>query len=213
MFKSCSILLLPMKLRIRGVELRLSFSLLCLMALCAALGVAHDFFFCASAVTVHELGHLAVMLHYGDKPSKIRVSLCEIAIDDPNRAGRTDRQNFFIIFFGPFVNFICFLPCFLLYLCGNDFFLSLAAANLSVGLFNLLPVMSLDGGQLLYLLLSKRTGAQRAERAVNVLSFLILFPLAALGFLVLFRSKYNFSLFMVCGYIIFSLICRKSQVF
>lgn len=202
-----------MKLRIKGTELQLSFALLCLMALCAALGIMQGFLYCAAAVTVHELGHLAVMLHYGDKPAKIRVSLCEIAIDDDKRAQQSDRQNFFIIFFGPFVNFICFLLCFLLYLWGNRFFLNLAAANLSVGLFNSLPVMSLDGGQLLYLLLLRRTTAERAERVVNALSFAILFPLAALGFLVLFQSKYNFSLFFICGYIIFSLISRKSRVF
>ena len=202
-----------MKLRIRGVELRLSFSLLCLVAVCVILGIMPGLLCCAAAVTIHELGHLIVMLHYGDKPSEIRVSLFEIAIKDKNRAQRSDRQNFFIIFFGPFVNFICFLLFFLLYLMGNDLFLSLAAANLSVGLFNSLPVLSLDGGQLLFLLLSRKRDARFAERTVNVLSFITIFPLAALGFILLFHSKYNFSLLMVCGYIVLSLLSRKNSVF
>ena len=118
-----------------------------------------------------------------------------------------------IIFFGPAANFICFLPAFLLYLIGTDRILPFAAANLSVGLFNLLPVMSLDGGQLLYLCLCRRMAPDRAEKVVYRATFIMIFPLAAIGFFILFHSQYNFSLLCVCAYLIFSLITRQERYY
>ena len=77
----------------------------------------------------------------------------------------------------------------------------------------MLPVMSLDGGQLLYLILSRRLSENSAEKVVNIITFIFIFPLAALGFLLLFKSKYNFSLLFVCVYLIFSLIFKKNRYF
>ena len=88
-----------------------------------------------------------------------------------------------------------------------------AAANLSVGLFNCLPVMSLDGGQLLYLLLCRRFSQEFSEKAVDVCTFVCIFPLAALGFLVLLRSENNFSLLFVSIYLVFSLLFKGNRYY
>lgn len=84
---------------------------------------------------------------------------------------------------------------------------------MSVGLFNLIPVMSLDGGQLLYLLLSRRFDEALAERLVNIVTFLFIFPLAAVGFLLLLKSKYNFSLLFVCIYLVLSLVLKNNRYY
>ena len=82
-----------------------------------------------------------------------------------------------------------------------------------MGLFNLLPVMSLDGGQLLYILLSRRRTPGQAEKIVCRLTFICIFPLAALGFVVLFHSHYNFSLLFVCVYLVFTLLTRQEKYY
>ena len=153
------------------------------------------------------------MCIFGYAPEKIKISLFEISISDRKRQERSFIQNFLIIFFGPFSNFICFILFYLLYLIGNDFFLYPAAANLSVGLFNVLPVMSLDGGHLLYLVLCKFFSESISQRVVNVITFIIIFPLAFFGFVLLFNSKYNFSLLIVCIYLVLSLLCRNNKYF
>ena len=89
------------------------------------------------------------MLICKSPPDKIKISLFEIKITNSSRQLNTTRQNIFIIFFGPLVNFICFILFYLLYLCNSEFLLPIAMANLCTGLFNMLPVMSLDGGQLM----------------------------------------------------------------
>lgn len=202
-----------MKLKIGGVRIEISFLLLCLAAVSVIFRVFPGFCCCALAVVVHESGHLLTMRLLGYMPESIRISPFEMMISDPSRQERTAKENFLIIFFGPIANFICFLPCFLLYLGGTEKILPFAAANLSVGLFNLLPVLSLDGGQLLYLLLSRRRTPEQAERVVCRLTFCSIFPLAALGFYTLFRSHYNFSLLFVCAYLVFSLLTRQEKFF
>lgn len=168
---------------------------------------------CSFAVVIHESGHLLMMLIFGSKPKKISISLFEIAINDESRQQRSDLQNFLIVFFGPFANFICFIIIFLIYLCSGTDLLKFAYVNLSLCILNLLPVMSFDGGQLLYILLSRRFTGHTAEKAVNIITFIALFPIAVLGFIILFNSDYNFSLLFVCGYIILSLIFKNNRYF
>lgn len=202
-----------MKLRLRQTEIEISYTLVCLTALSMLLGVFQGFLWCALAIALHEGGHLLIMARYEYFPKRIKIALFAIDIIDSERQQRSRKENLLIIFFGPFANFICFLCGYLLYLNGIECFLPFAAANLSVGLFNCLPVMSLDGGQLLYLLLSRRFSRDISEKMVDVCTFLCIFPLAALGFLVLLRSKNNFSLLFVSVYLLFSLLFKGNRYY
>ena len=165
------------------------------------------------AVIIHECGHLFAMLICKSPPDKIKISLFEIKITNSSRQLNTTRQNIFIIFFFFLVNFICFILFYLLYLCNSEFLLPIAMANLCTGLFNMLPVMSLDGGQLMYVILSRKFSEKSAERIINITAVIILFPLTVLGFMVLLNSKYNFSLLFVCTYLIASLLCKNNRYY
>lgn len=202
-----------MNLSFFKIKLEISYLLLSFLAIIVIAEVFNNFLWCISAVVIHELGHIIPMCIFGYRPEKIKFSLFEISITDNTRQKRSFWQNFFIILFGPFVNFICFISFYLLYLYGKDFYLPIAIANLSVGLFNILPVLSLDGGQLLYLILCRKITERNAERVVDILTFIFIFPLFALGFLLLFNSKYNFSLLFVCVYLIFSLVLKNNRYY
>lgn len=202
-----------MNLSFFKIKLEISYLLLSFLAIIVIAEIFNNFLWCISAVVIHELGHIIPMCMFGYRPEKIKFSLFEISITDNTRQKRSFWQNFFIILFGPFVNFICFISFYLLYLYGKDFYLPIAIANLSVGLFNILPVLSLDGGQLLYLILCRKITERNAERVVDILTFIFIFPLFALGFLLLFNSKYNFSLLFVCVYLIFSLVLKNNRYY
>lgn len=202
-----------MKFRLLNIDFTVSYSLVCIGAVCIILNIFSGFICCIAAVILHESGHLFAMILCKSPPDKIKISLFEIKITSLSRQSNTSRQNIFIIFFGPIVNFICFILLYLLYLCNNEFLLPIAMANLFTGLFNMLPVMSLDGGQLMYVILCKRFSEKSAERAVNITALIILFPLTVLGFMVLLNSKYNFSLLFVCAYLVASLLCRNNRYY
>lgn len=200
-----------MKLKIAKIKIEISFTLICIAGICVILGITSGFVWCAAAVLIHELGHLLMMIKLGFLPEKIKISAFEIKIFDSKRQSRSEKQNFFIIFSGPAVNFICFIPFYLLYLLGDENFLPFALANLSVGLFNSLPVLSLDGGQIIFILLKRRLNPARAEKIVDIITLITIFPLAVLGFAVLFKSKYNLSLLFICAYLIISLVTRSDR--
>ena len=204
-----------MKLRVGKTEIEISYLLICLLALSIILDKAQKLLLCLFAIVVHEAGHILMMIFFGFSPKKIKISLFEISINDAQRSLRSKKQNILIIFFGPFANFICFICFYLLYLFSNEneLFLSLAATNISVCLFNILPALSLDGGQLIYLFLSFKFDNAVVEKIVNIITFIILFPLSVLGLLVLFDSKYNFSLLFICVYLVATLFMRNNKFY
>lgn len=202
-----------MKFRLLNIDFSVSYSLVCLGAMCIILNIFTGFLCCLIAVVLHECGHFFAMLVCKSPPDKIKISLFEIKIINSSRQLNTTRQNIFIIFFGPFANFICFILFYLLYLLNNEIFLPIAMANLCTGLFNMLPVISLDGGQLMYVILCKKVSEKSAENAVNIIAIIFLFPLTVLGFVVLLSSRYNFSLLFVCAYLIASLLFRNNRYY
>lgn len=202
-----------MKLKIHNTRLQISYTLICLCSICLITNTFKGFVICFISVLIHETGHLIPIAVFGKFPHTIKISLFEINISDDSRNQRTLIQNLVIIFFGPFANFICFLIFYLLYLFCNDIFLSFSMVNLFLGLFNMLPVLSLDGGQILYLLLSRKIEDSKAQKAVNILTFIFIFPLAVLGFMLLLQTKYNFSLLAVCIYLILSLILKRDNFY
>ena len=172
-----------MKFRLLNIDFTVSYSLVCLGAICVILNIFLGFLCCVMAVIIHECGHLFAMLICKSPPDKIKISLFEIKITNSSRQLNTTRQNIFIIFFGPLVNFICFILFYLLYLCNSEFLLPITMANLCTG------------------------------RIINITAVIILFPLTVLGFMVLLNSKYNFSLLFVCAYLIASLLCKNNRYY
>ena len=112
-----------MKFRLLNIDFTVSYSLVCLGAICVILNIFLGFLCCVMAVIIHECGHLFAMLICKSPPDKIKISLFEIKITNSSRQLNTTRQNIFIIFFGPLVNFICFILFYLLYLCNSEFLL------------------------------------------------------------------------------------------
>ncbi len=202
-----------MKFKLFSTEIIISYTLICIVALSIILNSFSTFIYCLTSVLIHESGHITAMCVFECPPKKIKISPFEISISDTKRNERTLAKNTVIIILGPIFNFVCFILFYLLYLFYNDIFIAYAAANLSVGLFNSLPVMSLDGGQFLFIALCRFLSEYKAERAVNVITFIFIFPLSALGFVLLFNSAYNFSLLFVCVYLIFSLIFKNNRYY
>ena len=106
-----------MKFRLLNIDFTVSYSLVCLGAICVILNIFLGFLCCIMAVIIHECGHLFAMLICKSPPDKIKISLFEIKITNSSRQLNTTRQNIFIIFFGPLVNytyvivnFYCRLP-------------------------------------------------------------------------------------------------------
>ena len=166
------------------------------------------------ATLIHECGHLFAMHFFNIFPTEIRLNPFGIDIV----RGEQQRQSYFrdtaVAVAGPAANLMAFLFLYLvLSIQRSPYLFYLAAVNLLLAVFHILPVEPLDGGQALYSLLCIKFSAESAERLVGIVSFLVLTPLAAAGFLVLFRSEYNYSLLLVTGYLLFLLILKRGRYY
>lgn len=135
------------------------------------------------AAAVHEAGHLLLLRLFGGGGGRLCV---DAAGFNWERQGRllSYGQDLIAVLAGPAANVLCALL--LAFFAGETgwqegFFL--AGMQLVLGLFNLLPVLPLDGGQALELLLSWLLDPLCAARLTEAVSLLTLGMLLAFSFL------------------------------
>lgn len=164
------------------------------------------------AALLHELGHLCAM-HLERRPveavrltafgAEIRAQACEGAY----------WRDACVFLAGPAVN----LALFAVLSVHAEAFAQLqmlhafAAANGLLGICNLLPVEPLDGGQALFCALQVKLPRAKVVRVVQVTSFLTIVPLAVVGLLTLFHSRWNFTWLLMAVYLLFLLMCKPNR--
>ena len=135
----------------------------------------------ATAICMHECAHLIALRLCGGKARKFSPAPFGLCIEyDANSL--SPRGEFFVYAAGGTVNLLSAAVSFLLYRLSDIDILDFGIVSLLVGALNLLPIQPLDGGRLLFLLLSMWCGPSFAYRVTGVCTYL-----AAL-FLFLFAS-------------------------
>lgn len=203
-----------MKLNTFGIEIYLSFTVVALFSIFVLFDKSGNLICCFISAFCHEAGHIFTMCRLNLKPEKIKISLFDIKILDKNRNLCSYNANLAVVLSGSAANFLLFIIAVILFLfIKAEILLRFSAVNLFTGMFNLLPVSNLDGGQALYLLLIRRFSEKTTDRIIDFLTVLLILPTAVIGFIVLFRSKYNFSLLLISVYLLSALILRKSKFY
>jgi len=127
------------------------------------------------ACALHELGHIAMAAAQGGRVESLSLTAVgaelRIGYDVPLSYG----QDSLVALAGPAVNLLT-----------GGLFTALgwglaAAVTLAVGAFNLLPILPLDGGRVVYGLLARRLDADWAERLMTALSGCLVGLLVGVG--------------------------------
>lgn len=180
-------------LRKRNPKITISFYFTACITLLLILGKSYKS--AALSLLVHEGGHLICMFLLSLPPKEIRLHLFGIDIVRDKNAGYLSDAA--ISFAGPLANIIFSLFGF--------------PESLILGIVHLLPIISLDGGRVLFSLLALFLSHKTADGIVLVLSYVIILPLAFLGFNLLLSSGNNFTLLLLCVYLLLSLIFRQEN--
>ena len=191
-----------MRLRIKGFEFSITYPALCLFS--ALIIINFDYLYCLIAVIIHELAHLALAAYFKTNITSIKISLFDIKIVEKSRHIVDRKKDLIITAAGPLANFVVFAYYY-------HFDIKFAWVNLFIGAFNLLPAANLDGGQLLYLILSKRLSVKTTDNIITIITVFVSALLFFAGIMVLFKSKYNFSLLLICFYLILSLFYKQDK--
>ena len=191
-----------MRFEICHCEFTIRISFLLMIALLLMLDTTGFLSYGLLAAVIHELSHILMMIFCGRIPKKVSLTVFGAEISAPSEKV-SYQKDCLINLSGPAMNL---LLGGLLFLLGNQTIF--AQMNLALGLFNLLPVIPLDGGQALFSLLCLYFPENTVESILKIISFCILVPLCILGFIILFHSKWNFSLLLCSIYLMAFLLLK-----
>ncbi len=148
------------------------------------------------AALCHELGHYIALQHLGGWVESIHIS----AFGAEMRLGNRNRLSYggemLTVAAGPIVNIAL---AFLLATAGKwaEFFYLFAGAQIVLGLFNLLPVLTLDGGTLIWLLAAWLADPYVADRICKKINLIMIILLLVCGGLLMYYE--NGSPFLLLG--------------
>ena len=164
---------------------------------------------CLFCTVFHEFGHLLMICKYKGKPESIAINPFEIRIN-ADLSELLLKEEVCIISFGVVFNFLLGILTGIFYwLFSCELFLHISISSLCVGVVNLLPLDSFDGGQLLKLLLSRMLSQSAVSRILSVISIIFIIPLVIIGIAVLFVSQYNFSVLFIALFLISIYISKE----
>jgi stage IV sporulation protein FB len=169
---------------------------------------------CLLASFFHEIGHILAMRYFGTRVDRIGLSLFDINITDTGNAYRGFSAEIVIALAGIFVNIVLFLLCCIVYNSYNIYILKcFAIANLTLGIFNALPVDSLDGGNAFEMILRRNFSDKTVYFVTLAVSILVVIPLGFISFIILFNSPYNFTMLFATIYLIGVIALKRKKNF
>lgn len=190
-----------MRFRIFGTEIYVSFLFAAIITVMLAVDRTGFVIPSLFAVFMHELGHLFAMWVFESSPKQIRLIPASVQVvrkaDSVKRSGETA-----VALSGPIVNIILFVSLYINYVSfKNEISLYYALLNLVIGLFNLIPVMGLDGGTVLFNILCRKKSVEKAVAVMRTITILTAVLVIAVGVVLALRHKFNLSVFIIGVYL------------
>ncbi len=154
------------------------------------------------SAAVHELGHLFIIFALGIGAKEINVTPYGLEIST-KRSYRGFGEEIAVNCAGCAVNFLCFF----IFSRVTGYAVAFAHASLMLGILNALPVLSLDGGEVLHALFSAFLPFKKAEKASRVLSFITLVFMWVIAVYIFMFSGYNYTLFIMSVWLFCKIYC------
>ena len=146
------------------------------------------------AIGIHELGHILAAKLCGIKIGTFKLGILGAAIV-PHRLLYSYKDECILCIGGPLANF---LFAFLTYaFCDFSMFSeSFCLYSVSLGVLNILPIKSFDGGRIFSSLLSCKLTPKLTETILNTTSFILIFTLWSISVYLLLKISSSVSLFV-----------------
>ncbi|MBQ3127548.1 MAG: site-2 protease family protein [Clostridia bacterium] len=184
-----------MTLQISKITVKIDFWFVAIITLLLTLFPESLAAVCFGMCVLHEAGHLTAMLLCGKKAEEISLGYFGMRIVTDKRFLSPFREAV-IAFAGPFVNLVLSI---LFYAFGKN---DIATVNLSLGIFNLMPVTMLDGGHIISAFFPD-------SKLHRKLSLTCACTLLAVGIFVAVYTKENFTIMIVALYLLIGVISEK----
>ncbi len=164
-------------------------------------------------IVIHELGHIVLSLKYGWKIKKIDLTICGGFITYDDVIDKAFKEEFLISIAGFLSQIILFILLILLnkiHVIDDGTLFILNKYNLSVLLFNLIPIYPLDGSKIIYNILCIYLPYKKALRLIDMVSII---SILAIILLILFINvKIEYSYIIIFTFIIKKIIMHIKDV-
>lgn len=163
------------------------------------------------SLLMHELGHAVVASYFNIRASSTILFPFGGVSDIPDQPGQTWKY-ILISLAGPIVNLAVGILLLLFihpyhaywmepgnigYVDHSNFIFQIQVINLSLGLFNLIPVFPMDGGRIVEMLFAGKMNAWKASRLEGIISVLIALALMALGIIMILPIGFLLGLYIL----------------
>ncbi len=194
-----------MIIKINGIKVEITFLFVAFISFIISLDTPSNVFITISSSILHEAGHLFTMISLGNKPEKVKFELAGINIIRNQETSISTKNEILISLGGPLINaLMTAVCCIVLAFYNNENVLTFACINLILMTFNLLPVKKLDGGRILYFLLSTKLDFMLCSKILKITSLCFILIIFVWGIYIFVASSYNFSLIIIAVFLFIS---------
>jgi stage IV sporulation protein FB len=162
-------------------------------------------------IFIHEMGHAAAASFFGWRIKKITLLPFGGVAEMEEHGNRPLKEEAIVVLAGPLQHiWMVSLAYGLLSfeLISVDMFLLFFQYNVMIFIFNLFPVWPLDGGKLIFMLLSLKKSFPIAHRLTLIISF---FSVGIFSLLTLLAAPQQINVWIIVGFLLFSLFNEWKQ--
>lgn len=190
-----------MKFTVFGVKLEFSFWFFAVLAVFVALAGNSPVVYLSLPIITHELGHMAAIAATKTKLERMRFTAFGVEVRKAQGQRLKPVAEVFVSIAGILANLTAaaLLHIFAVKSMGVMLVIS---ANLVIAGFNLLPIGNLDGGEITRTIAEYFFKPRLAFILSRLFSFLALVPLFAAAIFLLLQPERNFTLLLVCIYLL-----------
>ena len=167
------------------------------IALTIALILTHSFeaLACFLSAFIHELGHIAAAHKSNVRFREMRLSPFGASLVPASTLGSFSNE-IFICMAGPAINLLCAILTLSTPLRAFEFGQLFILSSLFLGILNLLPISSFDGGRIVFCIIESLSSYKLAKNILCVSSFILIFSLWTLSLYFLIKASASLSLFV-----------------
>lgn len=194
-----------MTFKLCDIKIEITFLFVAFLTFILSLKAPANLLITVASSLLHEAGHLSMLIFLNNKPQAVKFEIVGMNIIRQQNLKINRKEEIAISLGGPLMNFVVVVvSCLLLAFYNNQHVLTCACINLILMTFNLLPIKMLDGGAILYFILSAHFNSILCRKILKVTSVFFIFIIYLWAFYVFVVTKYNISLIIIAIFLTIS---------
>lgn len=198
-----------MRFKIKNTDVKISFSFFAVFLLSLVSDTFNIYLFSFIASLIHEIVHVVFILLFGAQISAFSLTLFGGNIKRNTTKIINNPKEAVISFSAPVTNIVIGVVSLFITREASIF----AIVNLFIGVFNILPFYSFDGGRGLYYLITMKFSDNVANVILNITSITVTVVFSFISVFSFINYNKNYLLLILCVYMIFSIIVGLKEQF